>query len=165
MKILALDLGTHTGVAHNFNGELEATTYTLATAKEITAWGKKRMTRRCDPRMQRLYKILSEFPTPDIVVFEDVEFSSHTKQTQLWASFRATAWLALGNKCYIECVPVQTLKMFALGYGGPLADKDAMAAALYRQQPELKKMKLDDNAVDAIWLFSWAVQNLSRMKL
>lgn len=163
MRILALDLGTNTGIAHNLNGGLEASTVTLATDTEVTQWGKKRLTRRCDPRMQRLYKILSAFPIPDIVVFEDVQFLSYTKQTQLWASFRATAWLALGNKCYIECVDVTTLKKFATGHGG--ATKEQMAAALYRQQPELKKAGLDDNAIDAIWLFSWAMKNLSRMEL
>jgi Holliday junction resolvasome RuvABC endonuclease subunit len=163
VKILALDLGTNIGVAHNFNGDLEATTHTLATDREITEWGKKRITRRCDPRMARLHKILSDFPTPDIVVFEDVEFSSYTKQTQLWASFRTTVWLAFGPKCQIECVPVTTLKKFATGHGG--ATKEQMAAALFRQQPELKDAGLDDNAIDAIWLFSWAAQNLSRMKL
>lgn len=163
MRILALDLGTNTGFAHNFNGDLEAGTWELATDKEIAAWGKNRLRRRCDPRMQRLSNILVELPKPDIVVFEDVEFSTYTGQTQLWASYRATVWLALGNKCYLECVPVKTLKKFATNNGS--ADKAQMAAALYRQQPELKTAGLDDNAVDAIWLYSWAVQNLSRMKL
>lgn len=163
MRILALDLGTNTGFAHNLTGSLQAGTWLLATDKEIASWGKNRLRRRCDPRMQRLSNLLVELPKPDIVVFEDVEFSKYTQQTQLWASFRATVWLALGTKTYMECVPVKTLKLFATGSGG--ADKPAMAAALYRQQPELKKAGLDDNAVDAIWLYSWASTNLGRMKI
>lgn len=163
MKILSLDLGTNTGFAHNFNGDLEAGTWELATDKEIAAWGKNRLRRRCDPRIQRFSNLLVALPKPDIVVFEDVLFASSSGQAHLWASYRAAVWLAFGTQCAMECVPVQTLKMFACGYGD--ATKEQMAAALYRQQPELKKAGLDDNAVDAIWLYSWAVQNLSRMKL
>lgn len=161
MRILALDLGTNTGFAHNLTGELQAGTWTLATDKEVTAWGKSRATRKRDPRMQRLHKILHEIGRPDIVVFEDVEFSSYTKQTQLWSSFRATVWLSFSSDCVIDCVPVKTLKKWATGDGN--ADKDKMAAVLYKQQPELKKAGLDDNAVDAIWLYSWAVKTFARL--
>jgi len=163
VNILALDLGTNTGYAHGLNGVLQAGTWQLATAAEIKAWGKNRLRRRCDPRMQRLSNLLVELPKPDIVVFEDVEFSTSTGQTQLWASYRATVWLSLGTRCHMECVPVSTLKKFATGSGS--ADKPAMAAALFKQQPELKTAGLDDNAIDAIWLYSWAVQNLGRMKI
>lgn len=164
MKILALDLGTNLGIAHNLNpsGELVAETRVLASAKEITAWGKSRMTRRCDPRALRMQELLLSFPPADVVVFEDVEFSTYTKQTQLWATWRTILWISFGrSSSVIECVPVTTLKRFATGSGA--ADKDQMAAALYRQSPELLNNSLDDNAVDAIFLWKWANHNLARM--
>lgn len=171
MKILALDLGTSTGFCHNLFSRglledadtVEAGAWQLATAKEIAAWGKTRITRRRDPRVERLHNLLSKLPAPDVVCYEDVQFASYTKQVQLWSSFRAAVWLAFPANAFIECVPVGTLKKFATGSGA--ADKDAMAAALYREYPELKSRKLNSDAVDAIWLFNWAVKNLSRMKL
>lgn len=162
MKILALDLGGNTGFAHNLTGELQAGTWTLATDKEVTAWGKKRETRRRDPRMQRFFKILSSLSAPDIVVFEDVQFQSYTQQVQLWSSYRATMWLAFGPSCLFECVPVTTLKKFATGNGG--AGKDWMGAALHRQYPSLWNPRLDDNAIDAIWIYLWATKTFSRLK-
>ncbi len=164
MKILALDLGTSAGYAHNLFDpeEVEAGAWQLATPKEVAAWGKNRLTRRRDPRIERLHNLLSKLPRPDVICYEDVQFSSYTKQVQLWSSFRAAVWLAFPADTFIECVPVGTLKKFATGSGS--ADKDAMAAALYRHQPELKKAGLNDDAVDAVWLFNWAVQNLGRMK-
>jgi Holliday junction resolvasome RuvABC endonuclease subunit len=134
----------------------------LASANEIKQWGRERLTRRCDPRVLRLQKLLRSFPPADVVVFEDVEFSTYTKQTQLWASWRTTLWLTFGETgCVMDCVPVTTLKLFATGSGA--ADKGQMAAALYRQNPEWKNKGLDDNAVDAIFLWKWANHNLSRI--
>lgn len=160
MKILALDLGTSTGFAHNLTGELQAGTWLLGTDKEISAWGKARETRKRDPRVQRLFKILSSLDRPDIVVFEDVQFASYTKQAQLWPSYRTAVWLAFGPNTVLECVPVKTLKKFATGNGN--ADKEQMAKALYTQQPELKTAGLNDDAIDAIWIYSWAVQTFRR---
>ena len=108
-------------------------------------------------------KILCSLPTPDVVVFEDVQFSSYTAQTQLWSSFRAVVWLVLGTKSLLECVPVSTLKLFATGSGA--ADKAAMLKALVRKHPEIQAASLDDNAVDAIWLWKWAQTHLSRANL
>jgi Holliday junction resolvasome RuvABC endonuclease subunit len=165
VKILALDLGTHLGLAHNFNeGKITAESHDLATAKEITAWGKQRWDRRNDPRIHRLALLLAGItqPVPDVVCFEDVQFSSFTKQTQLWASYRTVVWLVFGQKAVLECVPVSTLKKFATGHGG--ADKSMMAAALYREHPELEKSGFTDDAVDAIFLLKWATKNLSRLK-
>jgi hypothetical protein len=155
-------LGTHLGIAHNLHGELIAETHTLATAKEITEWGKSRLTRRCDPRALRLHSLLGTLAGADVVVFEDVQFSTYTKQTQLWATWRAILWISFGQSCCVEAVPVTTLKRFATGAGN--SDKDQMAKALYQQCPEWKNKGLDDNAVDAIFLWKWANHNLTRMK-
>ena len=161
LKILAVDLGQHCGIAHNCTGPIVAATHHLATAKEVTAWGRNRMTRRCDPRIERLKNIVCCIPKPDVVVFEDVEFSSYTLQCQLWSSFRTVLWLTLGNSCILECVPVSTLKKFATGHGG--ATKEMMAAALKRKHPELFNPSLDDNAIDALWIFKWAQTSLARI--
>jgi Holliday junction resolvasome RuvABC endonuclease subunit len=161
VKILAIDLGTHTGVARNFGPPPWATTWHLATAKEVTAWGRSRLVRRCDPRIERLRRNLdSPLVKPDLVVFEDVEFSTYTKQTQLWASFRTVIWVAFGNRIVIDCVPVTTLKKFATGNGN--ADKAQMKSAMFKQYPDTAS-DLDDNAIDALWILKWAEKNLSRL--
>lgn len=172
MKILALDLGTKTGYAHNLHGEIEAGTWTLATAKEVKEWGKNRMRRRCDPRVLRLANNLSckvdldkapYFMIPEIVVFEDVQFSSTDYQAKLWASLRAAVWLTCGKKDLIlECVPTGVLKRFATGHGG--ATKEMMRAAAERVASMTTFKGLDDNAVDAYWVLRWAETYLNRMK-
>lgn len=163
MKILALDLGTKTGVAVNYGALPGATTLKLATPTEVMLWGKHRLTRRCDPRVTRLYENLRGVEPPDVVVFEDVEFSTYTKQTQLWASFRTAVWIAFDDgRTRIECVPVTTLKKFATGKG--TADKAAMRKAMFTQFPQTRP-DLDDNAIDALWVLKWAEHNLGRMKL
>lgn len=174
MNILGLDLGTTTGYAFNNGNNYECGSILLATADEIKLWGKDRSRRRCDPRVLRLHTrlvILQDKHKFDRVVFEDVQFGSFTAQVQLWSSFRTAVWLSFPSNT-IECVPVQTLKLFATGHGG--ATKDGMAASLVRQHsPKFRQRGrsviygsddkvLDDNAVDAVWLHMWAKTNLSR---
>jgi hypothetical protein len=60
-------------------------------------------------------------------------------------------------------VATGVLKRFATGNGG--ATKEQMENALKRQHPTRWTMGLDDNAVDAIWLWLWAQKNLSRTPL
>lgn len=171
MKILTLDLGTKTGYAHNMKGAAEMGTWLLATSKEVREWGKNRMRRRGDGRVFRLALNLREYvrdrpplSQPDLVVFEDVQFSSSTYQTQLWASLRAAVWLTCEqHSTIIECVPTGVLKRFATGHGG--ATKEMMLAAAERAEGAAKFDGLDDNAVDAYWVLKWAEQNLSRMKV
>jgi hypothetical protein len=161
LKILALDLGTHTGCARNFGPMPWATTWHLAKAKEVTEWGKQRLDRRCDPRIERFHRLLTNpLVKPDLVVFEDVEFSTYTLQTQLWSAFRTVVWMTFDRRAVIECVPVSTLKKFATGNGG--ADKTGMKCSLDRQFPG-ESEGLDDNAIDALWILKWAEKNLSRM--
>ena len=62
-----------------------------------------------------------------------------------------------------EAVPVGTLKKYATGFAG--ADKEAMAKWLYRRFPKERTLGLDDNAIDAVWLYKWAEQHLGRMKV
>lgn len=161
MDILALDLSSSTGYAFNRGGLFQAGTWKLSTKSEVTAWGKVRLTRRKDPRIERLCKHVAALGQFDILLWEDVTFSSSTWQTQLWSSLRTAVWLC-GLAQHFECIPVQTLKKFATGKGG--ADKAAMSAALQKQYPCLwAKYGADDDAVDAIWLHLWAVKNLQRI--
>lgn len=169
MRILALDLGTHCGFAHNCisSEELVSGTWHTATPKEITRWKKDRMDRRCDQRIIRFAASLNFLAlphgTPEIVVFEDVQFMGSLYQAQLWSSFRATIWNVFGGNpgIIIDCISVQTLKKFA-GHGS--ADKAAMARFLRARHPEVCKPEMDDNEVDALWLYVWAKENLGRIK-
>lgn len=165
MRILGLDLGTHCGVAFAEDDLFSVHTEHLASAKEIKEWGEERLTRRQDPRVLRLRDYLLGLPQMDVVVFEDVEFSSYTKQTQLWSSYRTVVWLVFKQPpTVVECVPVATLKKFATGHGG--ATKEMMETALRRQHPEIFRQKrpLDDNGVDAAWLCLWAKHVFGRYK-
>lgn len=174
MNILALDLGTATGFAFNdAHDGLTCGTWKLASPKEVKEWGQLRLTRRRDPRILRLCDLVSALHSKqifDVVVFEDVQFASSTYQVQLWASLRAAVWLATTRVMtkipYFDCVPVGTLKSFATGNGA--AKKDAMLAAAKRKKlldSPSEFDDLDDNAIDALHLYDWAKQNLSRMKV
>src|SRR5258706_15120996 len=148
MNILSLDLGTKTGWSWGGDGYLTQGTWQLATPKEIKEWGTCRLTRRCDPRVERLSDNLKPFINEaDLVIFEDVQFSSFTLQCQLWASLRTVVWMNFQNStAIIDCVSVSTLKKFATGHGG--ATKEMMRMAAFRHSPTLSS-KLDDNAIDA----------------
>lgn len=165
-SILALDLGTHTGYAlSSASRGFVVGTWALACPKQITLWGKTRMTRRCDPRVSLFHSTLRSLKASsdlEQVVFEDVQFSSSTYQTQLWASFRATIWCVFGSEpgVLIECVPTGTLKKFATGHGG--ATKEMMESALFRSHPEWKSANLSDDAIDALWLWYWADRHLKQ---
>jgi len=174
-KILALDLGTSTGTARHKNESVLALTMEWANPKEVTEWKKTRRTRTGDPRIARFYRWLMfaiQTEGIDHIVFEDVEFCSQTYQCQLWSSFRTCVWIAADLcGCDISAVPVGSLKKFATGKG--TATKVEMAKALIANGGGRFTLKrkvgvwdtefecsLDDNAVDALWLYSWAMENL-----
>lgn len=172
MRILALDLGTATGYAYDDAHEGPVCgTWKLASTKEVTAWGKDRSTRRCDPRVGRLFDLVRTLDAVhwfDVIIFEDVQFASSTYQVQLWSSLRAAVWLGckITKPKHFDCVPVATLKKFATGNGS--ADKTQMLAAAKRKKllDDPKEFDdCDDNAIDALHLYDWAKQNLSRMKI
>jgi len=184
MNILALDLGTRTGYAYNNGNHFECGTWILGSPKELAAQKKARFDRRTDVRVVELWsRLRHDFLkcAIDYVVFEDVQFSSSTMQTQLWASFRTTVWLAArlgtGNVIPVECAPTGTLKKFA-GHGG--ANKEAMARFLcqrdnrfcrigsanpkfFFRKSEEQLQEIDDNAIDAVWVWKWAQRNLGRL--
>lgn len=172
-RILALDLGTYTGWAYQAaDGTVTGGTLELVIGKEER---RERLDRRADPRVLQFFEWLrTRVGLVDIVVFEDVQFSSYTLQVQLWSSLRAAVWLAFGGRpgVFIDAVPVGSLKKFATGSGA--ADKEAMASALIRFKrgqfcwPRVRTGKkvilydtisdsyLDDNGIDARLLLIWA---------
>ena len=169
MKILAIDLGTHTGWCLGEAGQIpKYGTLTLAKPKEIKQFGPERTARTDDPRIRRLWKWVHELcrqEQPNVVIWEDVQFSTYTFQVQLWSSLRTALQLGArsahdrNQPMIFECVPVQTLKKFA-SFGS--ADKSAMKRALLKKHPEIEISGCDDNAIDAIWLFKWAEYFLAR---
>lgn len=160
MNILALDLGSTTGYAFDDGGLPTCGSTEWATKAELSKAKKGRMDRRCDVRVVAFAHWLRAFHDQvDMVVFEDVEFIKYRMQAQLWASYRTAVWLTFPSH-KIECVSLKTLKKFA-GHGG--ADKDMMRSFLVRKHPELFDMSLDDNAIDATWLWLWAKKNLGRV--
>lgn len=185
MKILGLDLATSTGYAFNdIENRFHCGSWLLATEAELKAARKQRLNRRLDPRVTKLFQLTQSLHTQysfDVIVFEDVQFSSYTLQCQLWASLRAAVWLAPASpkQPIFETVPVQTLKKFATGHGG--ATKEVMVKALIKTDPHFTKnedptcaywhpdshtsIRVNDDTVDAVWLWKWAKQYLGRMKI
>jgi len=172
--ILALDLGTTTGWAYRSrSGGITAGSWLLMTDEAITKAAKTRMDRRLDARIPVLHsklvsvwrdQTLNEpgFENPvDFLVFEDVQFSRYTKQTQLWASFRAVVWLYCRNyNIQVDCCPVTTLKKFGTGSGK--ANKDFMMQEAARLFPNVPIV--DDNCADALHLLQWAITITKRAK-
>lgn len=180
-SILALDLGSDTGVASDRNGVAWARTMGwVVNVDEVKAMKKLRLNRRGDLRILRFYDWLYFAVKTDSithVVFEDVEFCSQTYQCQLWSSFRTCVWL-VAHQCglQVEAVPVGSLKLWSTGNGG--AGKKGMMNALvasardrfslvdmgrktdrWRVRDNVHDTLLDDNAVDALWLYSWALEH------
>lgn len=172
MKILALDLATNCGYAFNDGEGYQCGTWLLATDKELKAARAQRLNRRLDPRVTKLFTLVEDLQKLhgfNVITFEDVEFATYTLQTQLWSSLRAAMWTgAFKHNPIFDAVPVATLKRFATGNGG--ATKEMMVRALYRDDPHFYKhpesplkvlfngRELDDNAVDAIWLWKRAAK-------
>lgn len=189
MNILGIDLGTHCGIA--FNGALtgaalQIQTIHFATPAEIKKLREERLDRRCDPRVVNCFKTIADIVRKhdiEAVVFEDVQFTEYPQAKELWTAYRTAAQLAcLGQARLqtIECVPVSTLKKFATGQ--PSAAKCNMAASAvlrfskvfpgYRTAGkgdklfnEEKKIALDNNAIDAFWLWAWGQANLAKFDL
>jgi Holliday junction resolvasome RuvABC endonuclease subunit len=168
VNILALDLGSKTGWALSCAGAITAGTWTLATPKEIKDAANNRLNRRCDPRFLRLLHELDCVTAAhklDWCVFEDVEFCKSRMQAHLWSAFRSAAWSLARDGVKLDCLATGKLKSFATGNGG--ADKSMMARALTLDPrysldkvgvyDNLRKVKLDDNAIDALHLLRWAM--------
>jgi Holliday junction resolvasome RuvABC endonuclease subunit len=164
--ILAIDLGTTTGWAYRSrSGGITAGAWLLQDEKARKLAAKARLDRRLDARIPALYGKLravwadniadgtANNPV-DFLVFEDVEFSQYTLQTQLWSSLRAALWLfAHRHGIITDCINVKTLKKLATGSGG--ADKDFMIRTATKLFPNVTIV--DDNCADALHLLQWAM--------
>lgn len=181
MRILALDLASNCGFAYNSGTEYHCGTWQLATEQELKAARKQRLNRRLDPRVTKLFTLvegLQQLHEFHVITFEDIQFQSYTLQTQLWASLRGAMWTgAFKFNPIFDAVPVSTLKRFATGNGK--ATKEMMIAALIKSDPAhfskhegpmfanwhpdvRTKIRVDDNAVDAVWLWKRANQLFNR---
>lgn len=155
-SILALDLGSKTGWAtwDSADNEDEIGTWRLVSDKEMRAVRKVHAERRYDPRVAALWErinvALDGLTPPALVVFEDVQFSVYTAQTQLWASLRSAVWLS--DATLFDVCPVGTLKAFAL-HGQ--ASKEDLRVVFDRQPVAQRFSTADDNAVDAFFLLYW----------
>lgn len=175
MKIIALDLGTSTGVAHWDGLFIRTQTVELASERELRVARRLRMDRRLDPRAIRLTTYLTDIcqspEKPDYFIFEDVLFTRSSCQAHLWGTWRGILWaVATLNGVEVECLNTATLKKFATGSGS--ADKGQMAVALTGKHPDRYRLEkgvvrdlksgtlLDDNAVDALHLLDWSRQNI-----
>lgn len=181
MNILALDLGTSTGFAYNVDDTFHCGTKLLATKQQLAEQKRLRFERRMDRRVMELFRwvrMVAEGNHIELIVFEDVLFSSTTYQTQLWASLRAAVWLACPANVGTDCIAVGSLKKFA-GHGG--ATKEMMACflaraddrffigkekklAMYFRNTSTTSVLINDDAVDAVWIWKWATENLSRLR-
>lgn len=184
MRILTLDLGTKTGWALYAPDDLEDTiqsgTWALASARDIREQAAAGKNRTRDVRFFMLRNAIEKLLPLDQVWFEDVEFSTYTYQTQLWAGFRTVVSL-LSLTVDIHCCPVGTLKKFATGRGN--ANKEAMGTALcskyptqysclvsstsdkvnvrFVKGPEEQRNIIDDNEIDAIHLLRYALWQMN----
>jgi hypothetical protein len=176
-QILALDLGSKTGwAATRPDGTIESGTWILSDEKTKARDKELGLDRTGDSRFYSLLRHLKEHNSkngaPHLCVFEDVQFSTYTLQTQLWASLRAAIWATYApwSSTTVMGVAVGTLKHFATGHGA--ATKPMMAAWLAHQHPKLYKKAtkptktrllethlgrpIDDNEIDAIHLLFYA---------
>lgn len=185
MVTLALDLGTKTGWAlHNSDtGEHASGTLDMRLSpaerlrlnRDNFGWERSQ-----DPRFYRLARFLKEIVERESVrklVFEDVQFSTYTLQTQLWSTFRAAAWAVGISHPHVAfgCLNTSTLKLVATGRGN--ATKKMMAAHAALKYPEMFRMlpltkqnpkqelyletpegrPVDDNEVDAFHLLKYFI--------
>jgi Holliday junction resolvasome RuvABC endonuclease subunit len=158
MNIVALDIATTTGWAANLGNTLDYDSEELVTRPTLRLARKQRLDRRLDSRVVELYNLVLKLAAnyrADLIVFEDVLFIKSREQAHLWASLRAAVWLAAKHsEIQTDCLNTTALKMFATGMPG--AKKERMLEALKKAEPTLDFARMDDNMVDAIWLWSWA---------
>lgn len=147
---LFVDIGSLSGYALLKDGVVESGTWQLGSAKANKAQSEHSGDRKKDYRVVNLLRILQQLPKPDVVVFEDIEFSTSQAQGQLWASYRTMLWAAFPEADFFRILPVH-LKQYATG--NARAEKEDMLKSLIEKYPSLYRGEsVDDNEVDALWL-------------
>ncbi len=150
MKILALDLGTHTGWA-----------LSLADGPMFRTSGVQvfdvRRGESPGMRFLRLHRWLVDFPhRPELVVYEQaIRQGGAATAVALGFEAHLLSWCAQFG---VQHAPVnlQTLKKWTTGHGG--AGKGAMVAAVSRRFGTA--LDLDDNEADAVALLEYARANI-----
>lgn len=148
MRVLALDLGSHTGWAIGVDGRhIASGTWDLAPARQRRFEGG-------GMRWLRLEQMLNELPGAiDHVVVEEVRRHAGVDAAHVYGGALATVtkWCEACGIPY-SAEPVGTIKKFATGKGN--ADKPAMiATAMERWGIEC----CDDNQADAVALLHLAM--------
>ncbi len=153
MKLLALDLATHTGYAFESDaGILHFGTWDFSPKRSDSS-GMRFV--RFESELNCLWEV---YPFTQ-VYFEEVGFAKTTQAAQVWGGFAAVlmAWCEK-RKVRYQGVPVSTLKKHATGKGN--ADKAKMVAAAEAQGWKVG----DDNQADACWLLDFGKRELNMRK-
>ena len=141
--LLALDLGQNLGWALWHNGVVTSGSTDLSKSRNKRFEG---------PGMKfvRFSRMLSEFPRPTILSFEEVRRHLGTDAAHAYGGYLShlTAFCdAQEPPIPYEGFPVPTIKKRATGSGN--APKEAMIAACAAL---LNKTPIDDNEADALWI-------------
>ena len=150
MKILAFDLGRHTGWAVLENGKLKTGSYMARGQDEASvfidwsAW----------------VSTLVSLENPEAIAFEDVRFNRGRSFIPGMKALLYVKASYMGLTCF--GVDVMTLKKFAHGYDPGVSkwtgSKENMADALANTR-YVDSREMDDNEVDAAWAAIWLDEN------
>ncbi len=144
--ILALDLGTRAGYAHDINSDINHGFIDFKT-KRMESPGMRYV------RFKQWLE--SRDPAPIVIVFEEVRRHAGTTAAHVYGGFLShlTAFCAENNIEYVG-VPVGTIKKFATGKGN--ASKKMMIQAAQLAGRDIT----DDNEADAYWILMYAKREL-----
>lgn len=160
MKILTLDLGTHTGWAVGHRGHLQASGVYVLKGSRYDGGGMRYLRFRT-----WLGEMLRTTGPLDALYFEEVRRHASTDAAHVHGGLLAhlTAWCEEQQpKVPYQGVPVGTIKKHATGKGN--AGKDDMVAAMRRRfwphlMPHHQALELtDDNEADALAILAWAFE-------
>lgn len=152
MKMLTLDLGTHTGYAVSDRGRLQVSGVYLLKGSRYDGGGMRYLRFRT-----WLGEMLRTMGHIDAIYFEEVRRHASTDAAHVHGGLLAhlTAWCEEQQpKIPYQGVPVGTIKKHATGKGN--AGKEQMVDAMVRRF-SLQELK-DDNEADALAILAWAFE-------
>lgn len=152
MRILAIDPGTHCGVAWTDNGTTQAHQVTCLdlSPRRHEGGGMRFLKFR-----NNLSELCSDSSNVQAIFYEEVAAHKGTAAAHIYGGLVATLQTFCEERNIPYCgVPVGTIKKHATGKGN--ADKDKMIAAA---REKLGYVGSDDNEADALWLLDYAVKD------